>query len=166
MCGIAGLVSFGSPPAERSVVAMTDAIRHRGPDDAGVEVIDGTAALGMRRLSIVDLEGGHQPMWDERRDLLPCLQRGDLQLRRVAREAPGLSATPSPRTTATPRSSSTATRNGDAICSARLNGMFAVAIWDREGATLVVARDRAGEKPLYVARVDGGWALHPRSRRS
>ena len=158
MCGIAGLVSFGSPPAERSVVAMTDAIRHRGPDDAGVEVIDGTAALGMRRLSIVDLAGGHQPMWDERRD--HCLVfNGEIYNHVELRER----LQDLGHTFATDHSDTEVLVHGyeewGRDLFQRLNGMFAVAIWDRRRRELVVARDRAGEKPLYVARVDGGWAF-------
>ena len=67
MCGIVGLVSFESPPSPRLAKAMTDAIRHRGPDDEGFAELDQACVLGMRRLSVIDLEGGHQPMWDERR---------------------------------------------------------------------------------------------------
>ncbi|TAL09968.1 MAG: asparagine synthetase B, partial [Chloroflexota bacterium] len=67
MCGIAGLVSFDRKPSGRLLQAMTDSIAHRGPDDEGSAFIDDTCGLGMRRLSIIDLTGGHQPMWDEQR---------------------------------------------------------------------------------------------------
>src|SRR5215212_997351 len=89
MCGIAGFVYLNRPAERPLIQAMLDDIRHRGPDDEGIH-IDGGAAIGMRRLSIIDLSTGHQPMCNEdgtvwivfngeiynyqelRRDLLAC----------------------------------------------------------------------------------------------
>ena len=65
MCGIAGIAAWrGKPPAREDVTRMCDAMVHRGPDDAGYLVED-AVALGMRRLSIIDLAGGHQPIFNE-----------------------------------------------------------------------------------------------------
>ncbi len=158
MCGIVGLVSFGAQPSERLAKAMTDAIRHRGPDDEGFAALDGTCLLSMRRLSILDLEGGHQPMRDERR--LHCIVfNGEIYNHAELRErlvALG-------HTFATDHSDTETLVHGYEAWGAelfpKLDGMFAVAIWDSERRELVVARDRAGEKPLYVAEVAGGWAI-------
>ena len=81
MCGICGLYDFGGDrPADAATIeAMTAALAHRGPDDVGVH-LSGGLGLGFRRLSIIDLEGGHQPMSDSRGDRLGRLQRRDLQL--------------------------------------------------------------------------------------
>ena len=80
MCGIAGLVNWSGEPFDRQVLQrMIDIIRHRGPDAAGVH-IDGPVGLAHARLSIIDLESGHQPMTNEDGTLLDYLQRRDLQL--------------------------------------------------------------------------------------
>ncbi len=81
MCGIAGMVSAdaGDRIDADVIHRMCQAIVHRGPDDEGLFVKDGTG-LGMRRLSIIDLSGGHQPVFNEDRSVLDRFQRGDLQL--------------------------------------------------------------------------------------
>ena len=81
MCGICGLYDFGGgrPADAATVEAMTAALAHRGPDDAGI-YLSGGLGLGFRRLSIIDLAGGHQPMSDARGKRLGGLQRRDLQL--------------------------------------------------------------------------------------
>ena len=138
---------------------MTSAIRHRGPDDQGILCLaeDGVA-LGMRRLSVVDIVGGRQPMWsDDRRSVL--VYNGELynagELRAELRAAG--------RRFATDHSDTEVLANGYAEWGPgvfkRLNGMFAVAIWDLDRRALVVARDPVGEKPLYVARAGGGYAI-------
>ena len=68
MCGLEAIVASFPRDFEREIDAMTDSLIHRGPDDRGTEILrEDRVALGMRRLSIIDLEGGHQPMWDEGR---------------------------------------------------------------------------------------------------
>ena len=158
MCGIAGLVSFEAPPSKRLVKAMTDAIAHRGPDDEGFAEIDRACVLGMRRLSIIDLVGGHQPMWDERRRHC-VIFNGEIYNHAELRDRlVGLG-----HTFVTDHSDTETLVHGyeawGADLFSKLDGMFAVAIWDRERRELVVARDRAGEKPLYVAEVGGGFAI-------
>ena len=128
---------------------MCDVIRHRGPDDEGVWVDEGVA-LGMRRLSIIDLSTGHQPIHNEDRAALDRLQRRDLQLSRAAAGARG-GGPPllhrdrhrghRPRLRAV----------GNEPRLRRLRGMFAFAIWDTTPRTLLLARDRLGIKPLYYA---------------
>ena len=77
MCGIAGFIDRAQSRWEQLIDSMCRVIRHRGPDDQGVWVGDGVA-LGMRRLSIIDLAGGHQPIFNEDREHPCCLQWGDL----------------------------------------------------------------------------------------
>ena len=135
---------------------MCDAIRHRGPDDEGVH-IDGPVGVGMRRLSIIDLAGGHQPIFNEDRSVL-IVFNGEIynyqELRRglVARG----------HTFATQGDTETILHlyeeEGPA-CVERLRGMFAFAIWDAKARTLLLARDRFGIKPLYVAAAPWGIAF-------
>lgn len=158
MCGIVGIVSYSRSPDLPTAVAMAESIRHRGPDDAGYELIDGIAAIGMRRLSIIDLEGGHQPMWDERNRL--CLVfNGEIYNHAHLRER--LSALGHVFTT--DHSDTEVLVHGyeqwGRDLFPLLNGMFAVLIWDRDRTELVLARDRSGEKPLYVAELSDGWAV-------
>jgi asparagine synthase (glutamine-hydrolysing) len=150
MCGIAGLVyKDPSRPCEPEVVtAMRDIASYRGPDDAGIYV-DGNAGLGHRRLSIIDLGGGHQPMADSSRKLW-IVFNGEIYNYREVRE----------RLIARGRTFQTKSDTevilqayaeyGDA-CVQELNGMFAFAIWDRAQKSLFLARDRMGVKPLYYA---------------
>jgi len=157
MCGIAGFVGGGGAPAgagaERVLGRMCEVIAHRGPDDQGTAVI-GQAALGMRRLSIIDLAGGRQPM-------AGCSGRftvvfnGEVynfaDLRREL-EARGHVF----RTHSDTEAVVHAYEEYGAACVERLRGMFAFAVWDSEERELFVARDRAGKKPLYYTLTRGG----------
>jgi asparagine synthase (glutamine-hydrolysing) len=160
MCGIVALVTSRPPDGlERLVADLTNTLAHRGPDDFGVEVFpDEGVALGMRRLSILDLEGGHQPMWDERRRRCVVFN-GEIynaaELRRELERAGHRFATDHSDTEVLVHGFE---EWGSGLAE-RLNGMFAFALWDRDRRELHVARDRAGEKPLYVATVPGGYAL-------
>ena len=169
MCGIAGFADAGWQgrangqaqarlESEFALVhRMCDVIRHRGPDDEGIHVEPGVG-LGMRRLSIIDLAGGHQPIHNEDRTRLDRLQRRDLQLPRAARRARSSAAIGStPR--ATPKSIVHAYEQWGEDAFARLRGMFGLAIWDRPRRTLLLARDRVGIKPLYYAERDGRAVL-------
>ena len=159
MCGIAGFFNYGSGrPVERRdadlqlAVAMTDVITHRGPDDSG-HFVEGPVALGMRRLSIIDLNTGHQPIFNEDRALaLVC--NGEIynfkELRASLAER-----------------GHRFTTSGDiepllhlyeeigSELPKRLRGMFVLALWDKPRQRLFLARDRLGAKPLYYADVDG-----------
>jgi asparagine synthase (glutamine-hydrolysing) len=158
MCGIVGVVSHRAPPDISIACAMRESITHRGPDDAGLESIDDACVLGVRRLSILDLEGGHQPMWDEARRHCVVFNgeiynHADLRARL---EALG-------HHFVTDHSDTEVLVHGFEAWGPGLfpllNGMFALAIWDRERRQLTLARDRTGEKPLYVGRVPGGYVF-------
>jgi asparagine synthase (glutamine-hydrolysing) len=153
MCGIAGILSLN--PSKRvdpdRVARMCDAIRHRGPDDTGVWT-QGPVALGSRRLSIVDVAGGHQPMTSEDQSL--CIAyNGEIYNHPLLRaELESLGHRYSTR-------SDTETilhlyeERGDA-CLEKLRGMFAFGLWDAAAKRLLLARDRLGIKPLYYAVTD------------
>jgi asparagine synthase (glutamine-hydrolysing) len=151
MCGIAGIVDArGLQPAARDELsAMAAALRHRGPDGEG-SWADGHAALGHRRLSIVDLsENGRQPMGDPDTGVqLVC--NGEIYnhaaLRRDEATYPFASQTDIEVILPLYR------RFG-ARCTDALTGMFAFALWDAPRRRLVLARDRIGEKPLFYAVV-------------
>jgi asparagine synthase (glutamine-hydrolysing) len=148
MCGICGIVDFEhgvDPDALRSMVAL---LRHRGPDDEGIEV-RAPAALGFRRLSIIDLAGSHQPMSNETGRVWMVFN-GEVYNYRPLREDLA-------RRGHRFRSSG----DGETVLHLyeehgldfvdHLNGMFAVALWDEDRQRLVLARDRLGIKPLYYS---------------
>jgi asparagine synthase (glutamine-hydrolysing) len=125
---------------------MTDSIAHRGPDDAGLYV-DSNAAIGMRRLSIIDLSAGHQPMTNETGNLWivyngEIFNHADL---RPALEQAGHRY----QTRCDTETILHSYEEYGEDCVTRFRGMFAFAIWDKEKQTLFCARDRLGIKPLY-----------------
>ncbi|MDA0323129.1 MAG: asparagine synthase (glutamine-hydrolyzing) [Verrucomicrobia bacterium] len=146
MCGITGLVNLDRAPLDRAELsAMTDALAHRGPDDAGYH-ISGAMGLGHRRLSIIDLESGHQPIPNEDESMwLVC--NGEIYNYRELRDLL-ISKEHRFRT----HSDSEVILHGyeewgrDVVC--RLRGMFAFAIWSERDQELFLARDRVGIKPL------------------
>ena len=155
MCGIVGIAHRGGRPVTpESVQRMCDAITHRGPDDEGI-FTDGPIGLGMRRLSIIDLVGGHQPVFNEDRSIA-IVFNGEIYNYRELRT--WLLTRGHVMTT----NSDTETivhlyeELGDA-CVERLRGMFGFAIWDGRQRRLLIARDRFGIKPMYVAH--GAWGL-------
>lgn len=155
MCGIAGLFDIkGSRPYEASLLQeMTDVIAHRGPDGAGLHIEPGVA-LGHRRLAIIDLSGGAQPMRTPDRSLT-IVFNGEiynfLELR-AELEAKGAEFVT--------RSDTEVLLHGWRAWREqlfeRLNGMFALALYDARAETLVLARDRFGKKPLHYALLDDG----------
>ncbi|MBI5211606.1 MAG: asparagine synthase (glutamine-hydrolyzing) [Elusimicrobia bacterium] len=147
MCGICGIYSAAGEAADRAALGrMRAALAHRGPDDDG-EYDGGAVALGFRRLSILDLAGGRQPMStpDGR---LTVVFNGEiynhLELRRGLEAAGTVFRTRSDTETLLHLFA----RHGVGAFE-RLNGMFALAVWDRERSELVLARDPVGVKPLY-----------------
>jgi asparagine synthase (glutamine-hydrolysing) len=158
MCGIAGFVdSPSASPLTREaattrVHAMCDVIRHRGPDDEGVWV-DAGVALGMRRLSIIDLAGGHQPIHNEDRTVWIVFNGEIYNFRqlRVELEAAGHHFYTSSDTETIVH----AYEQWGADAIAKLRGMFGLAIWDARQRSLLVARDRVGIKPMYYAVAAG-----------
>ncbi|HUQ14138.1 MAG TPA: asparagine synthase (glutamine-hydrolyzing) [Novosphingobium sp.] len=157
MCGIAGWDRRGDRAIERdTIVAACDRIVHRGPDDSGY-LIDGDFAFGMRRLSIIDLAGGHQPI-DSPDGRWGIVYNGELynhpELRREL-EATGWRF----RTHSDTETVLAAFVHWDDAAWPRLEGMYAAAIWDRRERRLTLARDPLGIKPLYLTRQRGGLAF-------
>jgi asparagine synthase (glutamine-hydrolysing) len=152
MCGICGIASRdGAPDAER-LAAMSAALVHRGPDSGG-EHFDGPVALGARRLSIIDLAGGDQPIENEDGSCV-VVQNGEIynypELRREL-EHEGHRF----RTNCDTEVHLHLYEQHGPEYARRLRGMFAVALWDSRRRRLVLARDRYGIKPLYY-RDSGG----------
>lgn len=148
MCGIAGTLHFDTNKSvsRNSLKKMADTIEHRGPDGEGY-FIDGFVGLTHRRLSIIDLEGGDQPMFNERGDI--CIVfNGEIYNYIELREeliAHGHSFTTSSDTEVIIK----AYEQWGFGCQEKLNGMWAFAIWDSREKHLFLSRDRLGEKPLY-----------------
>ena len=147
MCGITGFVTVNASSESPSVIErMTDSIRHRGPDDAGY-YRDPWASLGFRRLAIIDVSGGHQPMTNEDQSLW-LIYNGEIfnhaSLRPDLQEAGHHYASRSDSETVL----HSYEQYGPA-CLQRFRGMFAFAIWDKNARKLFCARDRLGKKPLY-----------------
>jgi asparagine synthase (glutamine-hydrolysing) len=155
MCGIVAIFRPGGAPIDRALLdRMTDAIAHRGPDGRGTFVTEG-CGLGHRRLSIIDLEGGKQPLFgaDER---LAITFNGEVFNYQEAREKlPGPWKTKSD-TEVFLRAYETRGIEGLEL----LTGMWGAAVWDGRYKQLVVIRDRLGKKPIYYAKLkDGGYAF-------
>jgi asparagine synthase (glutamine-hydrolysing) len=151
MCGIAGLVSSErlDIDAPHRVARMRDVIAHRGPDDCGL-YCDGQAALGHRRLSIVDLKTGQQPLSNESRDVWVTFNGEIYNHAAVRRQLESLGH--QYRTRSDTETIVHAYEQWGDDCVDRFNGMFAFAIWDENRRRLLLARDRLGIKPLYWAR--------------
>ena len=151
MCGICGYLSREGPATAESIRAMAGTLAHRGPDGEGLH-LDGPAALGHRRLSIIDLsEAASEPMTNEDGSLWLTFNGEIYNFREIQR---GLEARHRFRS----RSDSEVIlhlyeEQGDAAVAA-LDGMFAFALWDARQRRLLLARDRAGKKPLFYH--DGG----------
>jgi asparagine synthase (glutamine-hydrolysing) len=151
MCGICGSTS---PSADRNVAAMNRAMLHRGPDDEGVHVDRAAGvALGARRLSIIDVARGHQPIGSEDGGVWAVLN-GEIY-NHPALQAHLRARGHSLRTTCdTEVLVHLYEDHGDALVHA-LEGMFAFALWDSRARRLLVGRDRFGEKPLFYSERGG-----------
>ena len=155
MCGICGIAQIGGP--KRKVVdadvlsRMTDVMTHRGPNDRGLHLAPGIA-LGVRRLSIVDVDGGHQPFENED-GRVSAVQNGELynhdEIRRQLIDR-GHRFRSRCDTEILPHLYEEV---GDEL-PARLRGKFGLAVWDERSGQTLVARDRLGVKPIYYAVVD------------
>lgn len=150
MCGIAGIAGFpgAAPPTAPQLGRMCETIVHRGPDDEGRDIQD-SVALGMRRLSIIDVAGGRQPYFNESGTVRAVFNGEIYNFRELRRDLEKRGH----------RFNSAA--DGEVIVHlweehgpgflTRLNGMFAIALHDREARTLFLARDHVGIKPLYYS---------------
>ena len=155
MCGITGFIDAkrSVPHAEDVLRGMTRALAHRGPDDEGRFVAEG-AYLGQRRLSIIDLAGGHQPLGNEDGSV-QVVQNGEIYNYRELRadlEARGHRFRTDSDTEVIVHLYE---EKGRALLD-DLVGMFAFAVWDRKARTLLLARDRMGQKPLYYYVCEAG----------
>ncbi len=153
MCGIVGIVRCDGLDVDRDLVTrMADAVRHRGPDDDGF-YLNGPVGLGMRRLSIIDLAGGAQPIHNQDRTAW-IVFNGEIYNYRELRdqlEKLGHSFYTNSDTEAVIH----AYDQYGADCPKYLRGMFAFAIWDERSHELFLARDRVGKKPVLYAQVNG-----------
>ena len=150
MCGIFGVVS---PRIDRKALEIsTGTLSHRGPDDAGYFLDDGVG-LGHRRLSIIDLEGGHQPIFNE--DRSKCIIFNGEVYNFVELRRQLLLKGHKFSTRSDTESILHAYEEWGESCVERLRGMFAFAIWDCREKTLFIARDRFGVKPLFYAEHNG-----------
>jgi asparagine synthase (glutamine-hydrolysing) len=154
MCGICGQYHFGSgkPASRATVTAMTRSISHRGPDDEGFH-FSGSLGLGFRRLSIIDLAGGHQPMSNADETIWVVFNGEIYNFQQLRAELEGLGH--HFRTRSDTEVIVHGYRQWGTGVLQRLNGMFGLAIWDDLARRLVVARDPTGIKLIYY-RIEGG----------
>jgi len=153
MCGISGIINFNrSEPVDPDLIErMTTALTHRGPDDDGYFVED-NAGFGHRRLSIIDLAGGKQPIFNEDESILIVFNGEIYNYADLTKELLQLGHQFRSRSD-TEAIVHAYEQYGDA-CVEHLRGMFSFAIWDRRRRRLLVARDRLGIKPLYFYQCD------------
>lgn len=153
MCGICGQYNLGDsePVARRDIETMTRTLVHRGPDDEGFYV-NGPLGLGFRRLSIIDLGGGHQPMSDREESVWVVFNGEIYNFREVRSELERYGHVF--RTNSDTEVIVHGYKQWGDEALNRLNGMFGLAIWDARQRRLVLARDAFGIKPLYY-RIDG-----------
>jgi asparagine synthase (glutamine-hydrolysing) len=158
MCGIVGLMDMtGQRSVDRGLLSyMNDAQFHRGPDEGGLH-LDAGIGLGHRRLSIIDLSTGQQPLYNEDGNVVVVFNGEIYNFQQLVPEL-------------TARGHKFRTRSDTEVivhaweewgeqCVSRFRGMFAFAIWDKRQSTLFLARDRLGVKPLYYAVLPGGWLI-------
>jgi asparagine synthase (glutamine-hydrolysing) len=158
MCGICGIVDIkGRRPIDRTRLSrMQNRLVHRGPDGEG-EFVAAGVALGHRRLSIIDIDGGRQPIFNETGSVAVIFNGEIYNFRELAVDL-------------TKRGHRLVTRSDSEViahaweewgefCVERFNGMFAFAIWDADREVLFLARDRCGEKPLYYTMTADGLVV-------
>jgi asparagine synthase (glutamine-hydrolysing) len=152
VCGIVGKVSARRPVDRALIDQMSGVLRHRGPDSAGC-FVDSHVGLGIRRLAIIDLEGGDQPIFSEDHSVVVVLN-GEIynyrELRAGLRRRGHKLSTESDTEVIVHLYED----HGDA-CVDHLRGMFAFALWDGNRRRLLLARDRLGKKPLFYSARDG-----------
>jgi asparagine synthase (glutamine-hydrolysing) len=166
MCGITGWINLDPTKpnhnAEAVLHSMCETIVHRGPDSEGLWT-DETVALGMRRLSIIDLKTGDQPVFSEDGSVI-VMMNGELYNYREIRaelEKDGFKFVTKSDTEILPHLYQ---KYGDAFID-HINGMYAFSLWDSRRKKLIIARDRFGEKPLYYGVFDGKliWSSEPKA---
>src|SRR5215831_5581751 len=146
MCGIAGFMYFdGAPIRENIIREMSGVLKHRGPDEGGVHIATG-AALGHRRLSIIDLSSGQQPLSNEDGKVWISFNGEIYNYRELQKE---LSGSHTFRTRSDTETIVHLYESHPHSFVEKLRGMFAFALWDERNRTMILARDRVGKKPLY-----------------
>src|SRR6266540_4218573 len=152
MCGIAGVVSSDGRPGDGpAVLAMCARMVHRGPDDDGLFTAT-DIALGARRLSIIDVAGGHQPLGNEDGSVQVVLNGELYNFPELREQLVGHGHRFKSRSDTEVLAHAYEEWGDDLV--ERLNGMFAFAIWDGPRRRLLLSRDRMGIKPLYYAELD------------
>ncbi len=154
MCGLCGIVRFGGldPHAATGVEAMLSALAHRGPDDTGVAA-DEQARLGFVRLAIRALDDGRQPLVEASGVIVVC--NGEIDNHRELRAWLLARGIPVPCAADVAVIPALYRALGEAFIE-RLEGCFAVAVWDPARGRLLLGRDRCGERPLFFARTPAG----------
>src|SRR6266478_28687 len=153
MCGIVGIVGKENFEVDQDLVGrMCNAIRHRGPDDDGF-YFNGAVGLGMRRLAIIDLKSGQQPIHNQDRTAWIVFNGEIYNYRELRAQLESLGHTF--YTNSDTEAIVHAYDQYGTDCPKYLRGMFAFAIWDERTRSLFLARDRVGKKPLLYARVNG-----------
>src|SRR5436305_2751373 len=153
MCGIAGIVNKDGAPVDRELLTrMNDEIRHRGPDDDGVK-FSGGVGLAMRRLAIIDLAHGQQPIHNQDRTAWIVVNGEIYNYRELREQLEKLGH--QLYTNSDTEAIVHAYDQWGTDCPKYLRGMFAFAIWDERTKSLFLARDRVGKKPLLYAQFDG-----------
>jgi asparagine synthase (glutamine-hydrolysing) len=159
MCGIAGYAGWDG---RSELPAMVGALEHRGPDDCGSKIF-ANAGLGFRRLSIIDLDGGHQPLTSEDGRVHAVVNGEIYNHEQLRSDLSSLGHIFKSRSDC--ESVVHAYEQWGPAAFDRLEGMFAAAIWDERDGKLTLGRDRLGKKPLYWCSVNGGiaFASEPKS---
>ena len=159
MCGIVGIVErdLSQPVLPEDLARMVRTLHHRGPDEEGSITMNGVG-LGMRRLAIVDLAGGQQPILNETGDIKIVANGEIYNFRDLQQQLEGLGHRFHSRNSDIEVLVHAYEQWGTDFLP-RLRGMFALAIWDGRTRTLIAARDRAGEKPLYWTQTPRGLLL-------
>ena len=157
MCGIAGIYRFDKRPiSESDIRKMTNSMVHRGPDDDGI-FVEGSLGIGMRRLSIIDVDGGHQPLSNEKGNL-HLVMNGEiynyLELRQELTARGHCFSTGSDAEVILHLYEEKGVKAVD-----DLNGMFAFALYDSDDHLLWIGRDRLGIKPLFFAKIGEYFAF-------
>ena len=163
MCGICGFTGTASDEDKETLTRMMDAIRHRGPDDAG-QFFDDGISLGFRRLSIIDLKNGSQPMKNAAGDVVVVFNGEIYNYKELKEELIKLGysfSNDSDTEVLIHGYEEYGTRLVD-----HLRGMFAFVIWDAKNKRAFGARDHFGIKPFYYAIIDGELVLKNSRRRS
>ena len=157
MCGIVGIVNINRSAVEGELLArMNEAIRHRGPDEEGAYLKE-HVGLAMRRLAIIDLAGGQQPIANEDRTAWIVFNGEIYNYRELKKRLEDLGHTF--RTDCDTEAIVHAYEQYGADCPKYLRGMFAFAIWDERKQELFLARDRVGKKPLLYAKRGGSFVF-------